>query len=100
MELSKTVDGQVTHLALVRALRGLSHKGVGHSIGVSAEEVLAWERDNKPIPSAKAKRIGLALRWPWEALLLEPMVYDEAYGKLVQARRLAIEPTAKSVAEG
>jgi len=98
MELSKDPEGRVTHLAFTRSLRSLSHKALGQMVGVRAEEVLAWETTETAIPRSKAKRLGLAMRWPWEALTLEPMDYDEAYGKLIQARRSSASPTAKSIA--
>lgn len=98
MELRKDPEGRVTHLAFTRALRSLSHQSLGQMIGVRAEDVLAWETTDTAIPRAKAKRLGLAMRWPWEALTLEPMEYDEAYEKLVGARRSSARPTAKSIA--
>lgn len=91
MELPKDPEGRVTHLALTRSLRGLSHKALGQMIGVRAEDVLAWETSGISIPRAKAKRAGLAMRWPWEALTLESMSYDDAYSQLIQARRSSAE---------
>lgn len=98
MELLKDPGGRVTHLAFTRALRGLSHQALGHAVGVRAEDVLAWETGDVAITTAKAKRLGLAMRWPWEAFMYDPMDYDEAYEKLLKARRKSAEATPRSVA--
>jgi hypothetical protein len=60
-------------------------------IGVRAEDVYAWETAGVKIPRSKMKRLGLAMRWPWENLTLDPIPYDEAYAQLIQARRCSAE---------
>lgn len=91
MEMTRTPEGLVTPLAVVRSIRDLTHQTVGHRVGVKAEQVLAWER-GEPIPAgAMAKRLGLALGWEWQDLLGPHLPTEEAWSTLVHARQKIAE---------
>lgn len=89
MQLIRTEDDLVTRIALVRAMRGVSHASLAKQLGVEAAQVLHWERGELVKPSM-AKRLGLALRWPWSEFMLAPLPHDEAWDSLVKARNGAI----------
>lgn len=89
MELVRTTDGMVTRLAVVRAIRNVSHQTLARQIGEEATVVFSWER-GEPIPTTAAvKRLGLALGWRWQDLFLPPQTYDEAWQFLLDARQAA-----------
>jgi len=77
----------VTPLAVVRAIRGLSHQTVGRRVGVEAEQVLAWERGEPIRPAAAVKRLGLALGWEWRDLMGPAVPHKDAWSTLVEARQ-------------
>jgi len=89
MELVRTAEDQVTRFALVRAIRGTTHKTLGHQLGVPATDVLAWERGKEKPSPAQVKRLGLALRWDWADLVQPPLPHDEAWSELLAARKAA-----------
>lgn len=86
MELIRTPEDLVTRVALVRAMRGLSHATLAKRLGVEAADVLQWER-GRPVKPAMAKRMSLAMRWRWEDFLLPPMAHDDAWSSLVEFRQ-------------
>lgn len=94
MELIRDEDGNVTRLALVRSIRGISMQALGRSVFVPPEQVLAWENGSQPIPTeAMAKRLGLALRWSWADLTSPAMEHDDAWRSLCTARKAAAGST-------
>lgn len=91
MELSPTPDGRVTRLAIARGVRGITCLTLSKRVGVTSVDIMAWERGISPIPSlAIYKRLGLALAWPWEDLMGEPLDRESAWNRLVSARQRAI----------
>jgi len=91
MQLPLAPDGRVSRLAIARGVRGVSCIALGRRVGVTAEQISVWERGKSPIPSlATHKRLGLALGWPWEDLMLEPLDHESAWNRLVSARKRAV----------
>lgn len=88
MELPRREDGLVEPLAVVRAIRDVSHKALAARVGVDAETVLRWETGREPIPSvAMTKRLGLALGWSWYDLATPPRPVGEAWQTVLAARQ-------------
>lgn len=88
MQLNHTTEGKVTRLATARAVRGLSHLALGRRIGVDALTIFRWETGKEAIPRiSTAKRLGLALRWPWEDLMADPLDNEDATQRVWLARR-------------
>jgi len=91
MELPRLPDGRVTRLAVARSVRGVTCLILSNRVGVTSVDITAWERGIAPIPSlAMCKRLGLALGWPWEDLMLEPLDHESAWNRLVSARQRAV----------
>ena len=86
MELPKTPEGNVTQLAVVRALRNVTRETLARDLGIPAVQVLWWECGEKPSP-AVAKRLGLRLRWEWTKFMSEPMAYEDGWATLVKGRK-------------
>lgn len=85
-------DGRVTRLAVARAVRGVSCLTLGRRVGVSANQISAWERGQSPVPNrAMRLRLALALAWPEQDLTYEPMDHESAWSRLVSARQRAAE---------
>lgn len=89
MELIRTADDLVTRIALVRAMRGLTHAKLGMKLGVDAVKVLHWERGQEQMTPAQCKRAGLVLRWRWQDFMAPPLPHEDAWGKLVEYRQAA-----------
>lgn len=87
MELIRQDDDKVTRLALVRAMRGITHATLGRQLGVDAVTILAWERGKEQMTPAQCKRAAMALWWPWPEFMLEPMPHDDAWDSLVKFRQ-------------
>ena len=91
MQLPRVADGRVTRLAVARAVRGVSCHTLAERVGVAPSDISLWERGIDPIPSlAMHKRLGLALAWAWEDLMLEPLDHESAWNRLVSARQRAV----------
>lgn len=87
MELTKTPEGTVTRMALVRAIRGITYNKLAAQVQVDATDIFSWERGQVFPGAANLKRMGLAMRWNWQDFTLEPLPYDEAWEHLVGARK-------------
>jgi len=87
MELTKTPEGNVSRLALVRAIRDQTHQAVGRQVGVTHNVVYEWERYDMVPSTAMAKRLAMALGWKWQDLLLPSLPYEDAWTMLLDARK-------------
>lgn len=91
MEISRTPEGLVTPLALVRTVRKETATRLGRSIGVDDDTIIEWERGISVPKGSQLKRLGLALRWPWRDFLTPPMTYAEAEEHLCRSRKRIAE---------
>ncbi len=92
MELPRTLKGEVTPLAVVRAIRAISLKMLAQQIGASWQDVRDWELGEARIPNAAtAKRLALALGWRWQDISGEPLSHDEALRTTLEARQRIAE---------
>lgn len=91
MELPRVADGRVTRLAVARCVRGVTCLTLAKRVGVHPDDISLWERGALSIPSlAMCKRLGLALGWPWEDFMLEPLDHESAWNRLLSARQRAV----------
>lgn len=91
MALPTMKDGRVTRLAIIRVARGVDYYWLARAIEVHADDIVQWEYGETIPPMVKLRRIALALGWPIEAVLGDPIEEESAVATLARARRDLVE---------
>lgn len=87
MDLIRTSEKEVSHLALWRAARGVTHEHLAIQVQVEPVSILEMEREGVVPAGPLSKRLGLALRIPHGTLQQEPLEAEVAWRELCRIRK-------------